>query len=91
MRSVVQTFTGWYRMDAETSLRDLFDSLEHPRMPKIYFHVASQDTWGRHRTEGYTYIDVPNFPGETIEFSFRVRMDSRRMLRRASRLLATSW
>ena len=27
--------------------------------PKVYFHVASQDTWGRYRTEGYTYLDIP--------------------------------
>ncbi|CAF3353940.1 unnamed protein product [Rotaria sp. Silwood1] len=36
---------------------------ELPRMPKIYFQVASQDGWGRHRTEGYTYLDIPSFPG----------------------------
>lgn len=35
-------------------------------MPKIYFQVASQDGWGRHRTEGYTYIDIPSQPGESI-------------------------
>ncbi|CAF2742224.1 unnamed protein product [Rotaria sp. Silwood2] len=41
------------------------DSADHelPQMPKIYFQVASQDGWGRHRTEGYTYIDIPSFPG----------------------------
>ena len=32
-------------------------------MPKIFFQVASQDSWSRHRTEGYTYIDVPSLPG----------------------------
>lgn len=37
---------------------------ELPRMPKIYFQIASQDIWGRHRTEGYTYMDIPSFPGE---------------------------
>ena len=39
--------------------------LELPRMPKIYFQVASQDGWGRHRTEGYTYLDIPSQPGES--------------------------
>ena len=81
----------WYTTDVERTLCHSFDSLERPRMPKIYFQVASQDTWGRHRTEGYTYIDVPNFPGETIKFDFCVRMDFRRILWRASRLLATPW
>ena len=37
--------------------------IELPRMPKIYFQVASQDAWGRHRTEGYTFIDIPSLPG----------------------------
>lgn len=32
-------------------------------MPKIYFQVASLDEWNRHRTEGYTYIDIPYSPG----------------------------
>ncbi len=32
-------------------------------MPKIYFQVASQDAWGRHRTEGYAYLDIPSLPG----------------------------
>ena len=33
-------------------------------MPKIYFQVASQDGWGRHRTEGYAYLDIPSEPGK---------------------------
>lgn len=36
-------------------------------MPKIYFHVATLDGWGRHRTEGYSYIDIPSLPGENLE------------------------
>jgi hypothetical protein len=39
-------------------------------MPKIYFQVASLDKWGRHRTEGYTYIDIPSFPGLELFFVF---------------------
>lgn len=33
-------------------------------MPKLYFQVASQDGWGRHRTEGYAYLNVPSEPGK---------------------------
>ena len=40
--------------------------LEFLAMPKMYFHVASQDTWGRYRTEGYTYLDIPTFPGRIL-------------------------
>lgn len=40
-----------------------FELVELPRMPKIYFQVASQDGWGRHRTEGYSYLDIPSQPG----------------------------
>lgn len=39
-------------------------------MPKIYFQIASQDAWGRHRTEGYTYLDIPSLPGSILKFLF---------------------
>ncbi len=32
-------------------------------MPKIYFEVASYDSWSRYRTEGYTWTQVPTQPG----------------------------
>ncbi|CAF1251705.1 unnamed protein product [Rotaria sordida] len=50
-------FELWYMPSSSSADHEL------PRMPKIYFQVSSQDSWGRHRTEGYTYIDVPSFPG----------------------------
>ena len=48
------------------SISFVFPCIELPRMPKIYFQVASQDTWGRHRTEGYAYIDIPSLPGRKL-------------------------
>ncbi|CAF1275400.1 unnamed protein product [Rotaria magnacalcarata] len=50
-------FELWYVPSKDSADREL------PPMPKIYFQVASQDGWGRHRAEGYTYIDIPSFPG----------------------------
>ena len=66
--------------------------LELPRMPKIYFQVASQDGWGRHRTEGYTYLDIPSQPGERSERLIirREQAFSPRILQRALVLLATT-
>ncbi|CAF0833336.1 unnamed protein product [Adineta ricciae] len=50
-------FELWYKPSSYGADRSF------PRMPKIYFQVASLDSWGRHRTEGYTYTDIPNIPG----------------------------
>ncbi|CAF0909047.1 unnamed protein product [Adineta steineri] len=50
-------FELWYKPSAVSADHEL------PRMPKIYFQVASQDVWNRHRVEGYTYIDIPSLPG----------------------------
>ncbi|UJR26255.1 hypothetical protein I4U23_007595 [Adineta vaga] len=50
-------FELWYKPSPASADHEL------PRMPKIYFQVASQDSWSRHRTEGYTYIDIPSLPG----------------------------
>ena len=41
--------------------------IELPRMPKIYFQVSSQDIWGRHRAEGYAYVDIPSIPGSKLD------------------------
>lgn len=32
-------------------------------MPKIFFEVASYDSWNRYRTEGYTWTILPIKPG----------------------------
>ncbi|CAF1039409.1 unnamed protein product [Adineta steineri] len=50
-------FELWYKPALVSADHEL------PRMPKIYFQVASQDVWNRHRVEGYTYIDIPSLPG----------------------------
>ncbi|UJR22762.1 hypothetical protein I4U23_025794 [Adineta vaga] len=50
-------FELWYKPPTHTTDQSF------PRMPKIYFQIASLDSWGRHRTEGYTFIDIPNLPG----------------------------
>ncbi|CAF0729111.1 unnamed protein product [Didymodactylos carnosus] len=54
-------FEVWYKPSPGSADHEL------PRMPKIYFQVASQDSWGRHRTEGYTYLDIQNTPGSYNE------------------------
>ncbi|CAF1315330.1 unnamed protein product [Rotaria magnacalcarata] len=50
-------FELWYKPSPHAADHEL------PRMPKIYFQIASLDSWNRHRTEGYTYIDIPSIPG----------------------------
>ncbi|KAI9090963.1 ciliary basal body-associated, B9 protein-domain-containing protein [Phlyctochytrium arcticum] len=35
------------------------------RWPKVYLHVGSLDWWGRPRTEGYAYVEIPRNPGMT--------------------------
>jgi Meckel syndrome type 1 protein len=50
-------FELWYKPSPVSADHEL------PRMPKIYFQVASQDIWGRYRTEGYAYLDIPSVPG----------------------------
>ena len=32
-------------------------------MPKIYFEVASYDSWSRYRTEVYTWLQLRPQPG----------------------------
>ncbi|PAA93628.1 hypothetical protein BOX15_Mlig011790g1 [Macrostomum lignano] len=39
------------------------DDYTFPRWPIMYFEVMSQDSWTRHRTEGYTYLTLPATPG----------------------------
>jgi hypothetical protein len=33
-------------------------------MPKIYFEVASYDSWSRYRTEGYSWLQLRAQPGK---------------------------
>ncbi|CAF3225602.1 unnamed protein product [Rotaria sp. Silwood2] len=47
-------FEIWYKPSPTSVDHEL------PRMPKIYFQIFSLDSWGRHRIEDYTYIDIPN-------------------------------
>ncbi|CAF0929463.1 unnamed protein product [Rotaria sordida] len=50
-------FELWYKPPRVSADHEL------PRMPKIFFQISSLDSWGRHRIEGYTYIDIPSSPG----------------------------
>ncbi|CAF2688022.1 unnamed protein product [Rotaria sp. Silwood2] len=50
-------FEIWYKPSPTSVDHEL------PRMPKIYFQIFSLDSWGRHRIEDYTYIDIPSSPG----------------------------
>ena len=34
-------------------------------MPKIYFEVASYDSWSRYRTEGYSWLQLRPQPGKS--------------------------
>jgi Meckel syndrome type 1 protein len=47
-------------------------------MPKIYFEVASYDSWSRYRVEGYSWLQVPTRPGRYNENlnNWRPRGDS---------------
>ena len=40
-----------------------FHSDELPHWPQVYIEVLSLDSWQRYRTEGYTYITIPNTTG----------------------------
>lgn len=35
--------------------------------PTLFMEVLSLDSWERFRTEGYTYLTIPNKAGENIE------------------------
>ncbi|CAF4649093.1 unnamed protein product, partial [Rotaria sp. Silwood2] len=53
-------FEIWYKPSPTSVDHEL------PRMPKIYFQIFSLDSWGRHRIEDYTYIDIPSSPGSQL-------------------------
>lgn len=40
---------------------------ELPKMPKIYFEVASYDSWSRYRVEGYSWLQISTKPGKNYE------------------------
>ena len=35
--------------------------------PTLFIEVLSLDSWERFRTEGYTYLTIPNKAGENIQ------------------------